>query len=46
MRENNNLKEIHLNDRSVLIINPEGEAISHVVETAKPEPIRKNRTRP
>ncbi len=42
VRENNNLKEIHLNDRSVLIINPEGEAISHVVETAKPEPIKKN----
>ena len=34
VRENNNRKEIHLNDRSQLILNPKGEIVSEVfVET-------------
>lgn len=33
VRENNGRKEIHLNERSQLIINPKGETISDVVET-------------
>lgn len=36
IKENNGLKEIHLNDRSSVLINPSGEKIDGVVETAKP----------
>ncbi len=41
VRENNGLKEVHMNDKSAIIINPEGETVSAVVETAKPEAARK-----
>ncbi|TKJ17370.1 hypothetical protein CEE44_02445 [Candidatus Woesearchaeota archaeon B3_Woes] len=41
-RENNNLKEIHMNDKSTLTVNPEGETIGTIVETARPDPSRKN----
>ena len=35
VRENNGRKEIHLNDRSQLIINPKGEIVNAVAEEAK-----------
>lgn len=35
VRENNGRKEIHLNDRSQLLINPKGEAINEVNASAK-----------
>jgi len=40
VKDNNNRKEVHLNERSVIVINPEGETIKEV----KPaEPIAPNR---
>ena len=41
VRKNNNFKEIHLNDRSKVIINPEGEKIEDVKQTT---PTRRNIT--
>lgn len=38
VKENNNIKEIHLNEKSELIINPEGEKIGEVKQTL---PVRK-----
>ncbi len=35
VRENNGRKEIHLNDRSQLLINPKGESVSEVFAEAK-----------
>ena len=42
VRENNGQKEIHMNDKSNLIVNPEGETIGTVVQTVKAEAIRKS----
>ena len=41
VKENNNRKEIHLNERSVLVINPEGESIAEVKQSAPEAPKRK-----
>jgi len=35
VRDNNGRKEIHLNDRSQLMINPQGETVGEVVTTSK-----------
>jgi replication factor A1 len=41
VRENQGRKEVHLNDRSKLIINPEGEKIDKVAEFSQPAATRK-----
>jgi replication factor A1 len=40
IRENNGSKEIHMNDRSSVIINPDGEKIDSVAETKRPDAVR------
>ena len=42
VRENQGRKEVHLNDRSKLIINPPGETVGNVVESAFAAPLRKS----
>lgn len=41
IKENNGVKEIHLNDKSILSINPPGETIASVAEMVKLEATRK-----
>jgi replication factor A1 len=40
IKENNGAKEIHMNDRSSIVINPAGEKIEAIMETAKPAALR------
>ena len=42
IKENNGSKEVHMNDKSTIIVNPEGETITTVTESEKPQPIRKS----
>jgi replication factor A1 len=44
IKENNGVKEIHLNDRSILSINPSGETITNVAKMVRPEATRKKIT--
>lgn len=41
VRENNGFKEVHMNDKSNVVINPPGVSINIVTETAKPAALRK-----
>jgi replication factor A1 len=41
VKENNGIKEVHLNDRGLMSINPAGETIGEVFVQPKQEPIRK-----
>ena len=42
VRENNGQKEVHMNDKSIISVNPEGETVGTVVQTAKAASIRKS----
>lgn len=42
VRENNNQKEVHMNDKSTIIINPEGVTINNIAENYKDESTRKH----
>jgi len=42
VKENNNMKEVHMNDKSLITVNPEGVSVNTVVETEKPKPSRKS----
>jgi len=42
VKENNGLKEVHMNDKSIISLNPEGITIDSVTQTEKPSPTRKN----
>jgi replication factor A1 len=42
VRENNSQKEVHLNDRSLLMINPKGETVGEVVAPARQPASRKS----
>lgn len=42
IKENNGAKEMHLNDRSEIIINPEGVSINNVAEMTRPKAVRKD----
>ena len=44
VKENNGMKEVHMNDKSTVSVNPEGVTIGEVVQTVavKPEATRKN----
>jgi replication factor A1 len=41
VKENNGLKEVHMNDKSTIIKNPEGETVTTVAQTQKPAATRK-----
>jgi replication factor A1 len=44
VKENNGMKEVHMNDKSLITVNPQGVNIGEVAQTIaeKPEAIRKN----
>ena len=42
VKENNGMKEVHMNDQSVITVNPEGVSVGAVVQTKKQEATRKN----
>jgi len=41
VRENNNFKELHLNDNSVMVVNPTGVSIEKVAEASAPVALKK-----
>ncbi|MFH0979064.1 MAG: OB-fold nucleic acid binding domain-containing protein [Candidatus Woesearchaeota archaeon] len=41
VRENNGIKEVHLNDRGLLMVNPKGETVGEVKSQALEKPARK-----